>query len=311
VTTVSGIAVCVGALLTFLFPCFTSNKTERCLSGALAFAAGIMIFVSLTTVFQHSIAHLEMIMEPAPAFGLAVGYFFAGSLVTLALHHLSHVLSRHHLRKKSTSPKKNKQKNEGRKGGGEEKMKEELMEKEDDDEDTFSVSSDDDGFATRFADSPLSGSGWITAVALAIHNVPQGMALFISSSSRSSLGASLAFSLGLHNIAAGLCIGLPVYFNTGSKLKALGWSALAGIAVPIGGVLAFLCLRPTLISSNSLTFGIAYGVVSGMMTCISLRDFLPTAIKLEKKSQGTTFAGVFLGMFIIACSLILTKSTKM
>ena len=80
----------------------------------------------------------------------------------------------------------------------------------------------------------LHRMGVFTALAVGLHNVPEGLATLIGTLSNPALGASLAFAIAVHNIPEGVCVAMPVYYATGSKFRTFFWTFLSGVAEPIG-----------------------------------------------------------------------------
>lgn len=80
----------------------------------------------------------------------------------------------------------------------------------------------------------LMRMGVLTGLAIGLHNIPEGLATFIATLSSPSLGAALALAIALHNIPEGVCVSMPVYYATGSKVKAFLWSFLSGVSEPFG-----------------------------------------------------------------------------
>ena len=150
----------------------------------------------------------------------------------------------------------------------------------------------------------LQKMGLLTCLAIGIHNFPEGIATFVATLSSPSLGAALAIAIALHNIPEGICVAMPVYFSTGSKLKALFWSFLSGISEPIGALLGWLIFKD---SFNSIVYGVLFGLVAGMMVYISLLELLPTAFRYSQKSKLYYLVPTLLiiGMAIMAASLLL------
>jgi len=144
----------------------------------------------------------------------------------------------------------------------------------------------------------LMRAGIFAAIGVAIHNFPEGLAVFVSSFSDLSLGISLAFAIALHNIPEGIAITMPVYFATRSKKKAIWYSFLAGIFEPLAAVIAALFLLPYL-TPMVVTFILAF--VAGIMVFISFDELLPLTYK--KEQNHVSIFGLILGMFIMAVSL--------
>jgi ZIP family zinc transporter len=141
-------------------------------------------------------------------------------------------------------------------------------------------------------------SGFMVAVGITIHNFPEGVAVFMSSLGSIKFGVLIAFATALHNIPEGVAVATPIYFTTRSKLKAFGYSLLAGIAEPLGAIVAYAVFRPYL-SSNFLSYIFAF--VAGIMVYISFDELLPSCFE---NSQGhTAIAGIVVGMLVMALSL--------
>jgi len=149
----------------------------------------------------------------------------------------------------------------------------------------------------------LHKMGLLTCLAIGIHNFPEGIATFVATLSSPSLGAALAIAIAMHNIPEGVCVAMPVYFATGSKLKALWWSFLSGISEPIGALLGWLIFKELF---GSVVYGVLFGLVAGMMVYISLLELLPTAYKYSQdKTRHLVSVSLIVGMAIMASSLLL------
>jgi zinc transporter, ZIP family len=148
--------------------------------------------------------------------------------------------------------------------------------------------------------SKLRRLGIVTAIAIAIHNFPEGIATFVAAYTDLELGIPVAIAIAIHNIPEGIAVAVPIYFATGSKRKAMKLSFLSGLSEPLGAIIAFLILMPFL---NNLVLGIIFAVVAGIMVFISFDELLPSAQKYGNHHIPTY--GVVLGMAIMAFSLIL------
>ena len=148
-------------------------------------------------------------------------------------------------------------------------------------------------------------TGAFTAVAIAIHNFPEGMATFISAFDDTSAAFAVAFAVALHNIPEGIAAFMPVYYSTKSRKKAFLWSFFSGVAEPLGAVLGCLVLIPLM---SGLIFAIMFGAVAGIMSYISFATLLPDALSVEKETDGRfrpAIPGFILGMATMAGSLVL------
>jgi len=146
----------------------------------------------------------------------------------------------------------------------------------------------------------LNRMGIMTALAIAIHNFPEGMATFTSALKDPYLGTAIAVAIAIHNIPEGIATSLPIYFSTGKKKKAFIISFLSGITEPIGAIVGYLILRPFF---NDMVFGLLFSAVAGIMVFISLEELIPMAHEYEKTK--ITIIGVIIGMVIMSVSLLL------
>jgi len=144
----------------------------------------------------------------------------------------------------------------------------------------------------------LMVTGLITAIGIAIHNFPEGVAVFMSSVGNPRFGLSVAFATALHNIPEGVAVATPIYFATKDKMKSLKYSFLAGIAEPIGAVVTYLVLRPCL-SHTFLSYIFAF--VAGIMVYISFDELIPSSF--ENCQGHNAISGIVVGMLIMALSL--------
>lgn len=135
---------------------------------------------------------------------------------------------------------------------------------------------------------------FFSMIALIIHNFPEGIATFASGYKDTSLGISVAVAIALHNIPEGISIAVPVYFSTKSKLKALKYTFLSGLAEPIGAFITFLFLKPYI---NETILSIIFSIVSGIMLYLSFSELIPTSLKYGTKR--TFIFGIFLGILLI------------
>jgi ZIP family zinc transporter len=122
--------------------------------------------------------------------------------------------------------------------------------------------------------SNLARMGFVTAVAITIHNFPEGIATFMAGYSDFRLGLPVTLSISLHNIPEGIACAVPIYYGTGSRLKAFGVSALSGLSEPLGALAAYLILAPFL---NSFTLGVIFGAVAGIMIYLSFNELIPAS----------------------------------
>jgi ZIP family zinc transporter len=149
-------------------------------------------------------------------------------------------------------------------------------------------------------DAVLMRAGLFTALAIGIHNFPEGLATFGATLNNVKLGIMIALAIAIHNIPEGISVSVPIFYATGNKKKAFIYSFLSGIAEPIGAAMGFLILLPFL-SEKVLASLMAF--VSGIMVYISLDELLPMAHRYGHSH--IVILGVMLGMFIMALSLLM------
>ena len=142
--------------------------------------------------------------------------------------------------------------------------------------------------------------GLFTALAIAVHNFPEGLAVFFSALSDQSLGIVIATTIALHNIPEGMAVAVPVYFATKSRAKAFSFSFLSGLAEPAGALMGYFLLKPFL---TPLIFSVVLASVAGIMVYISLDELLPTAE--EYGEHHIAISGLMVGMAVMALSLLL------
>jgi len=146
----------------------------------------------------------------------------------------------------------------------------------------------------------LMRTGIMTALAIGIHNFPEGLATFASALSDVHLGIFIAIAIAIHNIPEGIAVSVPIYYATGNKNKAFVYSFLSGVSEPVGALIGYLLLMPFLkpaVLAGTLAF------VAGIMIYISLDELLPMA---HRYGHGhLVISGIVLGMLIMAISLMM------
>ncbi len=146
----------------------------------------------------------------------------------------------------------------------------------------------------------LMNTGIYAAIAIAVHNFPEGIATFTSTLTNPSLGIAIAVAIVIHNIPEGIAVSVPIYFATGDKKKAFWYSFLSGAAEPLGAILAYIILMPFL---NDVVFGILFAGVAGIMIFIALDELLPAS--REYGEPHLSLYGLLSGMAVMAISLLL------
>jgi zinc transporter, ZIP family len=144
--------------------------------------------------------------------------------------------------------------------------------------------------------------GMISAVAIAIHNFPEGLATFASAMENPQIGVSIAIAIAIHNIPEGISISVPVYCATGSKKKAFWYSFASGMSEPVGALLSYWVLYRFITPTG---VGVLLGLVAGIMVFISMDELFPAAREYGKGHLAID--GLILGMAVMACSLLLIQ----
>ena len=148
--------------------------------------------------------------------------------------------------------------------------------------------------------SKLLRMGIFSALALFIHNFPEGLATFLGALENPKVGVSIAVAIAIHNIPEGLAVSAPVFFATRSRSKAFWASFLSGMAEPLGGLMGFFLFRSF---PNPLIFGLVFAAVAGVMVYVSLDELLPAATGYGNHRLAIT--SLIAGMFVMAASLVL------
>ncbi len=133
--------------------------------------------------------------------------------------------------------------------------------------------------------------GFVSMLAIGLHNFPEGIATFMAGYTDVSLGIQVTIAIAMHNIPEGISVAMPIYFATGSKWKAAKYTFLSGFAEPLGAFVAFLVLRPFI---NDLVMGIIFAIVTGIMLYIAIEELLPSSRQYGHKRLAliSTFVGI-------------------
>jgi len=239
---------------------FTKTTNTKFLSVLLGFSAGVMIYVSMIEIFNK--AKLLLILNYTEVKGtwITVISFFAGIVFIAVIDRLIPSGENPHEIKRVEEIKGNKE----------------------------------------AKNKKLYRMGLFTALAIAIHNFPEGIAVFVAGLADLKIAIPTAIAIAIHNIPEGIAVSIPVSYATGNRKKAFILSFLSGLAEPIGAIIAFFFLQ----SFFSETFlGITFAAVAGIMIFISLDELLPTA--REYGQHHLSIYGLIAGMATMAISLIL------
>lgn len=239
---------------------FSKKLTPRILATSLGFSAGVMIFISLVELFTQAKTDLGILYGEKTGFLYALISFFAGIAIIAIIDYL--VPSGENPHEVGVLSIKEEVKDSDRKG--------------------------------------LMRLGIISALAIGLHNFPEGIATFVSAMSGTQVGLSITVAVAIHNIPEGIAVAVPIYYATRSKGKAMWHSVLSGLAEPMGAVAGYFLL--SFLFHDSF-MGIILAGVAGIMVYISLDELLPTAEKYGEHHPA--ILGVIAGMLVMGISLML------
>ncbi|WMJ84528.1 zinc transporter ZupT [Oscillospiraceae bacterium MB24-C1] len=238
----------------------TKRTNPRFLSVALGFSAGVMIYVSFVEIFVKAKDALVASLGVKMGTWVTVGGFFFGILLIAVIDNLIPSTENPH----------------------EVHTVEEM-----------------DGESESHK-SHLMRMGLFTALAIGIHNFPEGLATFTAALSDPSLGVPIAVAIAIHNIPEGIAVAVPIFYATGSRMKAFKLSFLSGLSEPLGALIGYILLYRFF---NDVVFGFIFASVAGIMVYISLDELLPSA--REYGEHHLSIYGLIAGMAVMAVSLLL------
>ena len=152
------------------------------------------------------------------------------------------------------------------------------------------------------SDNSLYKVGLVSMLAIIIHNIPEGIVTYLTSTINIKLGLTLGLAIILHNVPEGISISIPIYYSTHSKFKAFMYTFISGISEFFGAVFAYLLLRRF---NNDMFLGCLYSITSGIMIYISIFELLPSSLKYKNKLF--TYLFFIMGIIFIYISIILIK----
>lgn len=240
---------------------FTKKTNTKFLSVALGFSAGVMIYVSMVEIFVKAKDSLTSALGMKLGSWITVVAFFGGMFLIAIIDKFIPSNENPHEAHKV----------------------EELY-----------------GSKKTIDSNKLMKMGTLTAVSIAIHNFPEGLATFTSALKDPSLGIAIAVAVAIHNIPEGIAVSVPIFYATGDRKKAFKLSFLSGLSEPLGAIIGYALLYKFF---NDALFGILFASVAGIMVFISLDELLPTA--REYGEAHLSIYGLIAGMMVMAVSLLL------
>lgn len=281
-TLIAGLSTGFGAIFAF----FSKRTNTRLLSVATGLSAGVMLYVSFMELLPGGMAELmESGTSSRVASLWAILAFFGGILLIFLIDRLVPEAENPH---ETHTPA-------------------EYTELRDETAETPPEAQHHVEETKRHQHHKLLRMGVFTALAIIIHNFPEGLAAFLTAYENPQLGVAITVAIALHNIPEGISVSVPIYYATGSRRKAFVWSCLSGLAEPIGafvlwGLLA-CCYRSFVFTPPVFLLGMTSAAVAGIMVFISLDELLP-ASRTYGRGHDSLY-GLVAGMAIMALSLVM------
>ena len=285
-TLFAGMATGIGSAIAF----FARRTNYRFLSVATGFSAGVMLYVSFVEIFYKGVDSLTAAYGDYWGHWVNVGAFFAGiamiggidALIPSAENpHETHAEEERQPLRSPSAPVPTE--GEGEHSG--------------------------DVHEHVPHERRLLRMGLFTALAIGIHNFPEGLATFLAALEDPAVGAAIAVAIALHNIPEGISVSVPIYYATGKRRTAFVYSVLSGLAEPVGAGIAYVVLRFVVGGTSGVMppqlMGILFAGVAGIMVYISLDELLPTSRAYGKGHD--SLLGLMAGMAVMALSLLLMK----
>jgi len=269
-TLLAGLSTGIGSAIAF----FTKKTNTRFLSVALGFSAGVMVYISFVEIFAEASQTLKAELGNTKGSWIAIIAFFFGIFLIAMIDKLVPDYENPHETKRV----------EAIKGEAPSDLPDHMIQEE----------------AAKLDSAKLLRAGIFTALAVAIHNFPEGFATIVAALRDPSLGISIAIAIAIHNIPEGIAVSVPVYYATDSRKKAFRYSLLSGMSEPVGALVGYLILSPFM---SETLFGIVFAIIAGIMVFISFDQLLPTA--REYGEHHLSIYGLIAGMALMAVSLML------
>ena len=260
-TLLAGLSTGLGSLAALL----TRRTNKAFLCAALGFSAGVMVYVSTIEIYAKARLALTGALGLRAGSWVTAGAFFAGILLILLIDRLipsyENPHEAHGVEEIWACPRAGK----------------------------------------KDRDEGLVKMGVMAALAIGIHNFPEGLATFVSALQDPALGLSVAVAVAIHNIPEGIAVSVAIFYGSGERKKAFLYSLFSGLAEPVGALVGWLVLKPFM---GPVVFGVLFAAVGGIMVFISLDQLLPAAEKYG--FHHLSVYGLISGMAVMALSLLLS-----
>jgi len=259
-TLIAGLSTGIGSGIAFM----TKHTNKKFLSVSLGFSAGVMIYVSMIEIFYKAQDGLTKELGTKLGSWVTVLAFFGGMMVIAVI--------------------------------------DKLIPEEENPHEVKCVEAECELMGCEEEPNPakLMRMGVVAAIAIAVHNFPEGLATFVSALQEPEVAIPIVVAIAIHNIPEGIAVSVPIYQATGSKIKAFRYSFLSGLAEPLGALIGWFLLMPIM---NDMVFGVIFAGVAGIMVFISFDELLPAA--REYGEHHLSIYGLISGMVVMAVSLLL------
>lgn len=290
-TIFAGMATGIGSTIAF----FAKRTNYRFLSVSTGFSAGVMLYVSFVEIFIKGTDALVQAYGDYWGHWINAGSFFGGMLLIGLIDNLiPSAENPHEIHAEAESAP----------------LKDSAAPLPDFDAQQASATAPAFGAHDHGSHrKKLMRMGLFTALAIGIHNFPEGLATFLAALHDPALGIPIAVAIALHNIPEGISVSVPIFYATGDRRKAFLYSCLSGLAEPVGAGIAYLGIRFFLGGDSGVippqVMGALFGAVAGIMVYISLDELLPTSRAYGKGHD--SLLGVVGGMVVMALSLLLMR----
>ena len=265
-TVIAGTATGVGALAIL----FSKKASKKFLSICLSFSAGVMLYISFGDILLEAFEDLEYTLGEGMGYLVATIAFFAGILLIAIIDKLI-------------------------------PHNDEISELAEYTEAELKAESQGANLIELKDKEDLKRTGVMAAIAIAMHNLPEGIIVFMAALHDPAMGIAIALAIVLHNIPEGVSTAAPFYYSTGSKAKAFLFAFGTGYVQPIGALIAWFLMR-NVFEDMEAVFGIAFAVVAGIMVYVAIHQLLPAAQKFGK--HHIVMKWLFAGMAVMALSLV-------
>jgi ZIP family zinc transporter len=137
----------------------------------------------------------------------------------------------------------------------------------------------------------LIGLGYLIMLGIAMHDLPEGMAIALGHEMKARTGMVIALGIGIHNIPEGMAIAAPLIMGGMRRLRILGQTMAIGIITPLGTIIG-----QAVASTLPFLLPLMLGLASGIMLYLVCFQLWPQAGFQHRR---TRWYGFFIGVLII------------